>query len=205
MADDQFVLVPYGGFTPGVETINMVGISGNNGANKICCAIENQSYQVAPVYYCKVESNASGVYFSPYNTEHTYYSMSIRSAGATAFTGRYNINSSLVIGSATVLYFSTNDNQFKVDTDVTPFATIQEAAIAFMNMLPDDYVNIQYIGNGCLIVGPSYTMQGTGIVVPVTLPIGASLTADNISVTKGGSHIDFNYNPQTQQIAFTAI
>lgn len=204
MADDQFVLVPYGGYNPNVQTINMIGISGNNGTSKICCSIEDSSFQVAPVYYCRLTSNPYGMYISSFNTEHTEYRMSVCTSTNSA-SQRTNIIDILYIDSARVRYWPANNYQWIVDTDVTPFATTQEAAEAFMNMFPDDYVNIQYVGNGCSIAGPSYTMQGTGVVVPVTLPIGASLTADSISVTKGGSHIDFNYNPQTQQIAFTAI
>lgn len=205
MADsDRFVQIPYAGLSPTDSTVRDIGVSGNGGSTKIACYINDSAFQVQPVYYCKIATNIYGYYFSVYNTNHSNYHMSLKYATSYG-SASASVYTNMTVGTATVLCWSANNYQWIVDADLEAFNTTQEAAEAFMNMFPSEYVNIQYVGNGCSVAGPSYVMQGTGILVPVTLPIGTTLSADNISVTKNGATINFNYNPQTQQIAFTAI
>lgn len=198
--DERFALVPYAGYNPNNTTVYEIGIDAVSSGWKLASLIMYESDSVFPVYYCNI-------------SQVCYY---ITSGGSMRVKGTNNSGSGLVavtetyavIGtSVSIKYGRTTDTMIQPSNyqNLTAFPDLQSAAIAFLALMPDDYVNISYVGNGCSIGGPSYVATGTGVVVPVTLPIGASLTADNISVTKGGSHIDFNYNPQTQQIAFTAI
>lgn len=203
--DERFVLVPYAGLNPTYENVREVGIQSLD-ANIILASGLSTAGSVQSVYYCKVGGAVM------YICQYTITAYPMRIFGAFASTGgMYGssvINSKLdVTANISVHYMKTTSTAYCPYgyTDLTGFNTELEAATAFLSLFPDDYVNIQYVGNGCSIGGTPYAEIGTGIVVPVTLPIGASLTADNISVTKNGASLDFTYNTQTQQIAFTAI
>lgn len=199
--DERFGLVPYAGYNPNNMTVYEIGIDAVSVGYKIASCIIYESQSVFPVYYCKIEQ------WCYYITE-SGGGMRIKATNSSS-TELVTVTDTYAVTGTTlsINYGRTNVGRLQPSNyqNLTSFPDLQSAAIAFLALFPDEYVNISYAGNGCSIGGPSYVATGTGVVVPVTLPIGASLTADNISVTKGGSHIDFNYNPQTQQIAFTAI
>lgn len=207
MADEQFGYYPYAGVNPSANMIYSVGIDSMSNGYKTAYFIPTSDYVPLTVCYCNIGGICYAI--SEYGTQ----SMRLCAATETSTnpsTG--NVSSQYTIpGTTTSIYYkslsATSETKF-IPTDafdLTSFTDLQSAATAFLALFPDDYVNITYIGNGCSIGGFSYVATGTGVLVPVTLPVGASLTADNISVTKNGASLDFTYNPQTQQIAFTAI
>lgn len=201
--DERFVLIPYAGVSPTAATIYSVGIDSAESGYKIACSVSSDSHSVVSVYACKV--NGSCYCFSEYGS--TGY-MNIDPATATSKMSSRGISSTYRVPTTSVRIKYDIFQSYYVPNalgTMEGFNTFDEAALAFLAMFPDDYVNISYVGNGCTIGGPPYVETGIGVLVPVTLPVGASLTADNISVTKNGASLDFNYNPQTQQIAFTAI
>lgn len=206
MADsDRFILVPYAGVNPNNATIYTIGIETTSSGGtmwKIASYIQNDSDTVNPVYCC----NVNGTCYFIVSYANTYMRVKATNNSSnqnTPLSSRYDVS-----GTSISVYYSTiSSDVFKPSNfnDLTSFSDFQSAALAFLALFPDDYVNISYVGNGCSIGGLSYVASGTGVVVPVTLPIGTTLSADNISVTKNGTAIDFNYNTTTQQIAFTAI
>mgnify|MGYP003290432059 CR=1 FL=1 len=203
---DKFKLVPYAGYNPNNATVYNIGIDTITSGSttwKIASYIESNSFAPMAVYYCNVAGMC--MFISEYSSSFYMRIKSTNNSSSDIFNvgNRYNIT-----GSAVSVYYSSSASTTFIPSDfaeLEQFPDRQSASLAFLNLFPDDYVNIQYVGNGCLIGGPSYVEEGTGVLVPVTLPIGTTLSADNISVTKNGASIDFNYNPQTQQIAFTAI
>lgn len=207
MTDEEFGYYPYAGVNPNSTMVYSVGIDSMNSGYKTAYFIPSSDYVPLTMCYCNINGTIYAI--SEYGTQ------SIRLVAATqSSTNLSTANVSVhypIPGTSTSIYYKSLtaalDTKFTPNGafDLTPFADLQSAAIAFLALFPDDYVNITYIGNGCSIGGLSYVATGTGVLVPVTLPTGASLTADNISVTKNGTPIDFNYNPQTRQIAFTAI
>ena len=202
MADERFVLLPYAGVNPSYSTVYEIGIPCAGNSNKIACGI-NDGGIAAPVYYCRADTN-NVCFLTPY----TDYIMTLFwSTGNSMYnditiTSVYNVTGNVKIRNFSMAYtWGLPYDLFGLPN----FASVAEAATAFLSLFPDSYINIQYVGNGCLLSGPSYVEAGTGVVVPVTVPVGVSLSADNISVTKNGTSIDFTYNSNTQQIGFTAI
>lgn len=199
MANEQFIEIPYAGVNPNKDMAYSVGIDTTNNY-RVSSYIINSEGTAVPVYCSKV---ANSCYFFAPSTGMKLYATNSSSNEISNISTSYNI-----VGTSVKIYYGSGVTNVFVPSnyyDLTGFTDLQSAAIAFLALFPDDYVNIRYVGNGCSLGGLSYVATGTGVLVPVTLPIGAFLTADNISVTKNGASIDFNYNPQTQQIAFTAI
>lgn len=203
--DERFLEIPYAGVNPTAVTIRNVGLDSQQSNVKMACIITNTSYTAASVYCC----NVNGVCYCFAPTGGSGY-MSIRAVdsgnnvvGTNSISATYTVLST----NLTVYYIFGQSTSYNPASYISleQFTNVNDAALAFLALYPDNYVNIRYVGNGCSLGGPSYVESGTGVVVPVTLPIGASLTADNISVTKNGVSLDFNYNPQSHQIAFTAI
>ena len=202
--DERFILVPYAGVSPTGTLINEIGIPGDGGASKIAAGIPNSNSIAVPLYFCLVSGYTNGIYFHQYdsaNPNNLVYAYWYRNGSTSSSVP----NGIVTVGRADVRYINPGTSNLKADGNLTAFNSLREAAEAFMNMIPDNYVNLQYIGNGCSVNGFSYVEAGVGVLAYVTLPIGTTLSAGNISVTKNGSPINFNYNPQTQQIAFTAI
>lgn len=202
--DERFVLVPYAGVNPTSQMVYSVGIDSVNPNYKIASGVQDSSYEVMPVYICGVASDYYAISQYTVNYNKIYKSM------GTGTLSTQNLDSTHTITGTSVqlryrLIPANSDYIPAAAIGLGSFSTLNDAAIAFLALFPDDYVNITYVGNGCSVGGLPYVETGTGVVVPVTLPMGTSLTAGNISVTKNGSPINFNYNPQTQQIAFTAI
>lgn len=84
------------------------------------------------------------------------------------------------------------------------FSNINQAVTAFMSAFePSDKVNIKVSANGALITCPSFVQIGGNVTAYIAPELGATVTADNISITRGGSPITFNYSNGI--LTFTAI
>lgn len=204
--DERFGLLPYAGVDPTSAMIYSLGTDTMRSGGfmwKAASGVASDSITPVSVYYFNL---GAGCYLiSEYTSQgNTIYTSNGTSKSEQVITSVYTVPTTTI----RVRYFNLGEISVFIPGDASAlpaFSSLDEAALAFLALFPDDYVNISYVGNGCSVGGPSYVETGTGVLAPVTLPIGTSLTADNISVTKNGVSIDFNYNPQTRQIAFTAI
>lgn len=75
------------------------------------------------------------------------------------------------------------------------FASLDEAVNAFLaEFTPSDKRNIKVSANGCIVTCPSFVQIGTNVTAYVAPNLGATVTSENISITRGGSPIEFNYS-----------
>lgn len=75
------------------------------------------------------------------------------------------------------------------------FASLDEAVNAFLaEFTPSDKRNIKVSANGCIVTCPSFVQIGTNVTAYVAPNPGATVTSENISITRGGSPIEFNYS-----------
>lgn len=181
----EFLTIPwFGNDVPSINDCNAYGIP-TVGAYKILSCGSNSAVQTPVIVAGRLSNNYC--YGIAINTGFKIATSANSSMRSITLATQYGVSG--------VYYGRLESDMFYPSGITSTFSSLNEMLNEFINSIsPEGYRNIKYSFTSGKVIGPDFVPIGANVTAYLTANPGTTITSESISVTRGGSPIEFNYS-----------